>query len=328
MQHERISIWNTEEYNYSAAYGFQPNLRTYLHEDNQPRPCMLVIPGGGYRMVSPTEGEIVAKCFYEKGYQAFVGTYTTNFLSLETLQMQPLNDISRMVRLIRSHAAEFHVVPEQIVVCGFSAGAHLCGSLGVHWKDVEDTAYPGISNRPDGMILSYPVITSGEYAHQDSFNALLGDHPAEDDLDYMSLEKQVRPNTPPAFLWQTASDELVPVENSYLMAMALKKAGIPFEHHVFPKGMHGLSLANEDWADGCFGEPYTMEQIVCLARVAEDGVIQVPPEALGFLNFFAHPETADPASFSPGKPLLEVSVWPDLADRWMRLNCFGTGSEQ
>ena len=100
MQHERINIWNGNEYSYSGAFGFMPNLHTYLHEDREPRPCVLVIPGGGYRMVVPPEGEIVAKCFYEKGYQAFVGTYTTNYLDLEPLKDQPLRDLSRMLRLI------------------------------------------------------------------------------------------------------------------------------------------------------------------------------------------------------------------------------------
>ena len=322
MRHERINLWEEGEYGYPAAFGFQPNLRTYLYEDAQTRPCVLVIPGGGYRMASPTEGEIIAKCFNSKGYQAFVGTYTTNFLGLEPLRMQPLKDISRMVLLIRNRAEEFHVNPDQLVICGFSAGAHLCGSLCVHWQDMQDSRYAGISNRPDGAILSYPVITSGEFAHRDSFTALLGDHPSEEELKYMSLEKQVTKDTPPVFLWQTAADELVPVENSYLMAMALKNAGVPFEHHVFPKGMHGLSLANEDWAGGRFGEPYVMEQIMGIADAAKKGEIEVPPEALGFLDFFSHPEAADLSSFPANSPVKEVAVWPDLADIWMQENCF------
>ncbi len=318
MRHERINLWEEKEYSYSAAFGFLPNLRTYLHEEPESRPCVLVIPGGGYRVASPSEGEIVAKCFYEKGYQAFVGTYTTDFLGLEPLKMQPLRDISRMMRLIRSHAEEFRVIPDRIVVCGFSAGAHLCGSLCVHWQDVEDSLFPGVSNRPDGAILSYPVITSGEFAHRDSFTALLGDQASGEELDYMSLEKQVTEKTPPVFLWQTATDELVPVENSYLMAMALKKAGIPFEHHVFPRGIHGLSLANEDWAEGRFGEPYPMEQMMCIGAALKNGEIEVPPEKLGFLNFFIHPESADRSAFPAQHPVKEVAVWPDLADAWMR----------
>jgi len=319
MRYERIDIWNSEEYSYPAAFGFRPNLRTLLHEeDGTARPCVLVIPGGGYRVVSPTEGEIVAKCFYEKGYQAFVGTYTTNQMGLSPLKKQPLRDIARMLRLIRARAEEFRVLPDRIVVCGFSAGAHLCGSLCVHWKEAEDSLYPDVSPRPDGAILSYPVITSGEFAHRDSFTALLGPSPSEEELAWASLEKQVTAETPPVFLWQTAADATVPVENSYLMAMALKKAGVPFEHHVFPEGMHGLSLANEDWAAGRFGDPYPAEQTACIAAAGEAGEITVPPEVLNYLRFFTDPEIRRSPSFPSFAPVEEVAVWPELADRWMR----------
>ena len=326
MRSERIDIWEQEEYSYPAAFGFRPNLRTYLHEDSRVRPCVLVIPGGGYRMAAPSEAEIVAKCFYEKGYHTFVGTYTNNLLGLAPLKLLPLHEISRMVRLIRSRAQEYRIHPEQIVVCGFSAGAHLCGSLCVHWQDVEDSRYAGVSNRPDGAILSYPVITSGPFAHRDSFTALLGDHPSDEELDYMSLEKQVTGRTPPVFLWQTVTDETVPVENSYLMAEALRKAGIPFEHHVFPKGAHGLSLSNQDWAERRFGEPYTMEQLVCIAAAARDGRISMSREHLGMLDYILHPETAPASLFPANPPVKEAAVWPDLADVWMRENCFsGSG---
>lgn len=125
MRHERIDIWENGEYRYGPAFGFRPNLRTCLHGDGGERPCVLVIPGGGYRMVSPTEGEIVAKWFYDHGYQAFVGTYTTDYLGLEPLKTQPLKDLSRMVRLIRSRADEFGISRGKIILCGFSAGAHL-----------------------------------------------------------------------------------------------------------------------------------------------------------------------------------------------------------
>ena len=97
MRHERIDVWENSEYSYPAAFGFQPNLRTYLHEDGEDRPCVLVIPGGGYRMVAPSEGEIVAKWFYDHGYQAFVGTYTTDYLGMNPLKTQPLKDLSRIM---------------------------------------------------------------------------------------------------------------------------------------------------------------------------------------------------------------------------------------
>ena len=316
---QRIDLWTEEEYAYAGAFGFRPNLRTYLHEDAENRPCVLVIPGGGYRFCSPSEGENVALRFYDMGYQVFVGSYSTNMISFADLKLQPLRDISRMVRIIRARAEEFRIRDGQIVLCGFSAGSHLCGSLCVHWKDVADDRYAGISNRPDGAILSYPVITAGEYAHRDSFTALLGPDATEQELDYMSLEKQVTRDTPPIFLWHTASDGLVPVENSCLMAMAMKQQGIPFELHIFPKGDHGLSLSDEDWAQGRNQNPYPNEQMACLAKAAEEGKLTVPPEHAVWMRAVLHPE--DAPAMPHGKPIPEVAVWPDLADRWIRENC-------
>ncbi len=176
-------------------------------------------------MVSTTEGEIVAKEFYEKGYNAFICIYTTDLLRLAALKMQPIRDLSRAIRYIRVHSDEFNIHTNQLVVCGFSAGGHLCGSVCVHYADINDENpnYAHVSNRPDASILSYPVITSGKYAHRDSFLTLLGNEATEDELEYMSLEKQVTEQTPPCFLWHTATDELVPVENSYLYAKECKK---------------------------------------------------------------------------------------------------------
>ena len=316
MIHNRIDIWNDGEYDYGAAYGFRPNLRSYLHED-EVRPCVLVIPGGGYRVVSPSEGEIVAKKFYDLGYQAFVGTYTTDFIGNTPLKTQPLRDISRMVRVIRARAGEYGVDPDRIVLCGFSAGAHLCGSLCVHWRDVEDSAY-GVSNRPDGAILSYPVITSGKYAHRDSFAALLGEDPDEKELEYLSLEKQVTNDTPPVFLWQTATDELVPVQNSCLMASALMEKGIPMALHIFSKGKHGLSLGNVQWEDPVLEEPYTLEQMACIERAAKEGRLTVDPFRMRLMAFFLRREGQAPWPAEEDWPGPEVTVWPDLAACWIR----------
>ena len=162
--------------------------------------------------------------------------------------------------------------------------------------------------------LSQDPCLSGELAAA----YIQGAQATEAELAYFSLEKQVTPDTPPIFLWQTATDELVPVENSYLMAMALRKAGVPFAHHVFPAGMHGLSLADADWAAGRFGEPYCMEQMMGIAAAWKNGEIEVPEQARPFLNVFAHPDTAAERSFPMGKPVPEVAVWPELADAWMR----------
>ena len=120
--------------------------------------------------------------------------------------------------------------------CGFSAGGHLAATLGVHWRTL------GL-NRPDGLILCYPVITAEpELCNAESIENITG----ADRRDFFSLEKHVTPDTPPAFLWHTAADRDVPVENSLLFATAMKRAGVPFELHVYPFGEHGLSLANAE----------------------------------------------------------------------------------
>ena len=210
----RENIWKSDEYTYEAAYGFVPNLRFYIHDDakstcpdsascakstspdplsssekNCARPFMLVVPGGGYCMCVPPEAEIVAKTFYEKGMNCAVLTYTTDITMSVPLQKQPLHDISRAVRYIRKNAARLGADPDKLVICGFSAGAHVCGSLGVHFEDVEDPdpVLNSVSNRPDAMILSYPVITSGEYTHIYSMWALLGKDGPKEDYDYFSL---------------------------------------------------------------------------------------------------------------------------------------------
>lgn len=314
MKVKRYDLWNETEYTYPMAYGFVPNLVSYLHEDEKIRPCMLVIPGGGYSVVAPSEGEIVARKFYEKGFQAFVLTYTTNFLLAEPLKKQPMYDLSRAIRVIRRNADEFCVIPNQLALCGFSAGGHLAGSVCVHSQDIidENKQYAGISNRPDAAILSYPVITTGEYASKVSFRALLGDDAGVKELEYMSLEKQVSADTPPCFLWQTVTDESVPVENSYLFADACRKQQVTFAHHVFSTGEHGLSLADEVWASEEYGTLYTKEQIVKIEEKAKAGMI--PKALLSQLELQDKQEKLR-------EPNDEVRVWPELAENWLRNVC-------
>ena len=134
-----------------------------------------------------------------------------------------------------------------VFICGFSAGGHLAASLGVHWDDqaVFDPEEWGESHRPDGLILCYPVITAGPKAHQESIRRLAG----EGDWTYFGLEQYVSRNTPPAFLWHTAEDGTVPVENSLLFAGRLSENKVPFELLVYPYGVHGLSLATPEVAE-------------------------------------------------------------------------------
>lgn len=313
MKKSNYNLWEPGEYHYSAAYGFVPNIYSYLHEeDTAIRPCMLIVPGGGYFLVSPTEAELVAIKFYHKGFNVFVCTYTTNTLMTEPLKTQPMQDLSRAIRFIRKNATEFHIDPQKITLCGFSAGGHLCASVCVHYEDIADAnpAYSAISNRPDAAILSYSVITSGEKAHKDSFVYLLGANPTLDEMEYMSLEKHVKSSTPPCFIWHTATDDLVPVENSLFFAQACRNNGVTFALHIFSHGPHGLSLANQDWADGKFGEYYAYAQIVKVVESIRNFSVSVSPEVTDYL-------TGILSDVPKSQPNEEVAVWPDLAHQWL-----------
>lgn len=312
MKTETYRIWKPEEYFYKHAFGFVPKLNAYLHDDGLERPCMIVAPGGAYCVVSPTEGELVARKFYEKGYQAFVLTYTVNVLWMAPLKLQPLRDISRAVRYIRSHAGQFQVAPDQVALCGFSAGGHLCGSLCVHYGDVPDTdpEYENVSNRPDAAVLCYPVITAGEKAHRDSFVYLLGEDAPQEEVDYMSLEKHVSKDTPPAFVWATATDESVPVENSEYYVEACRRHGVPCAFHMFSRGRHGLSLADEDWAERIHMDTYPREQMLSAVHKVRAGEV-TPPAELQAIFEEQPKEQKDQA-------IPEVAVWPELADAFIK----------
>lgn len=335
MKHIRQNIWEENEYSYAAAYGFVPNIRTYLHEeDDSIRDCMLVVPGGGYCMVVPSEAEIVAKEFYNRGMNAFVLTYTTDITMSVPLKKQPLYDISRAVRYIRANSAEYHINPERLYVCGFSAGAHVCGTLATHFDDVneENPKYAGISNRPDAAILSYPVITTGEFTHIYSVWALVGQNAPQEEMDYFSLEKNVTPDTPPCFIWQTVEDNLVPIENSYLMAKSLRENKVPYAQYAFPKGFHGLSVPNKDFFTGNHGEPYTFEQVnLAVENVKNRTAVNVSEhrrEEL-MIQFFGNKDGIVEEKKEDDKPpvfagteeipadVKDVRMWPELAQIWL-----------
>lgn len=309
-------LWEDGEYQYEGAYGFVPELHGYLHEDGQVRPCVIVVPGGGYEGVSLSEGEIVALDFWKKGYQTFVCTYTTDPLGNAPLKLQPLKDLSRAVRRVRSRAEEFCVNPGQVAICGFSAGGHLCGSLCVHFADIpeENPGYAAFSNRPDAAILSYPVITSGPRAHVGSIEHLLGRDMTEEELRYMSLELQVTDQTPPCFLWHTETDDAVPVENSYLMAAACREKGVPYALHIFSDGNHGLSLSNDVWVSNQYGEPYTTKQAQRILEKIRTGELTVSEEDRMRIEELSH------MGIGPKEELVreEVAVWPVLAHGWLR----------
>ena len=274
-----MPLWQDDEYCYPMAQGFIPNLRGYVHEESVDggRPCMIVVPGGAYTVISTSEGESVALNFYESGYNTFVLTYTTNLLGNAPLHDQPMKDLSRAVRFLRANHKELNLNPNQLVVSGFSAGGHLCGSICVHHQSVQDPngEYQHFSNKPDAAILAYPVITTGEFVNQPSVNALLGSDSSAEEMNYYSLEKQITKNVPPCFIWHTASDETVSVENSFLFAQALKREDILFAYHVFSKGKHGLSTAEPITDEMLQKGDYTREQTILVMEALKRGDVKV-----------------------------------------------------
>jgi len=245
---ESIEIWESGEYN-GEDKDFKPTLSTYVLKDNGKKGAVLICPGGGYGGTSWREAEAIAIEFNRAGYNAFVLYYSVK----PNKHPQPIYDVTRAMCIIRERAEEWNVDSDKIAVIGFSAGGHLAGSLGVHWNNPYLLDVPRMEkgkNKPNALILSYPVITGGEFAHRGSFDNLLGENADEKMINEMSLEKHVSKDTPPTFLWHTFEDTCVPVENSLLFANALRKNDVPFEMHIYPKGPHGISLATEVTFDG------------------------------------------------------------------------------
>jgi acetyl esterase/lipase len=220
----------------------------------RPRPLVVLCPGGGYTFVSPREGEPVALRFLAADIAVAELDYSVAPARFPTA----LFELAATVRFAREHAAELAIDPNRIIVSGFSAGGHLAASLCVYWNQAflaqglahndAERAEARLASlyRPDGAVLCYPVISGAKgVGHEGSIESLYGKDFGEAERQAFSLEQQVGPHCPPAFLWHTAADKSVPPENSLRYAMALSASHVPFELHVYPTGSHGLSLATE-----------------------------------------------------------------------------------
>lgn len=229
-------------------------LTTYISNDEPelmmpPRTALLIFPGGGYHWLSDREAEPIAKTFFGAGFNCFILRYSLNE---DACFPKPLVEASLAMKHIRENAQAYNIDPERVFAIGFSAGGHLAASLGTLWhKDYvyENAPMPYGMNKPTGTILSYPVINGGPFAHRGSFDNLCGEgrnDPAV--IEKYSIDRQVSEKTVPAFIWHTTDDEIVPVQNSLMMASALTAHNIPYEMHIYPSGPHGMSLCNaETW---------------------------------------------------------------------------------
>ena len=229
------------------------------------RPALIVVPGGGYAMVSKREAEPIALAFLSRGFQAFVLTYLTGSENGVSYPEQ-LIELGAAVDYVKKHADELGVNKDEIFVVGFSAGGHLTGNLAIEYASVSEKAGQPLDCKPTAVGLSYPVI-SRAHGHIDSYENLLygyTDEAKKELLKTLNLNEAVTKDTPPAFLRATATDNAVPVDNAIRYAQALSDNGVEFEVNVYPRGVQGLSTCVEEinvkcdelvrarkWVDDC-----------------------------------------------------------------------------
>jgi acetyl esterase/lipase len=227
----------------------KPSLTIFLPVKNQANGTgVIVCPGGSYTaLASNHEGRQVANWLNSLGITAFVLKYRLGPRYHHPIEQ---GDAQRAIRLVRAHAAEYGIVPDRVGVMGFSAGGHLAATMGTHFDDGSTTDPDPIQrerSRPDFLVLGYPVISfTTPYTHKGSLRNLLGDSPDPKLMESLSNELQVTAQTPPTFLFHTTEDKTVPVENSVLFYLALRKAGVAAEMHIFERGPHGVGLALRD----------------------------------------------------------------------------------
>ncbi|MCR5781974.1 MAG: alpha/beta hydrolase [Clostridia bacterium] len=234
-----------------TAGGETADLTLYLPDNTNEvdpgrrRPTVLICPGGGYAFRSRREAEPIALKFVAEDLNAAILEYSVAPARFPTALFQA----AKAIALLRENAQEWNVDVNNISILGFSAGGHLAANYGCLWNSElvrNEFGFENGENKPNGMILCYPVITSGRLTHGGSIENLLGDGVNDPELmELVSCEKQVNADTPRAFIWHTFEDGAVPVRNSLMMASALAEKGINTELHIFPRGGHGLSLSSE-----------------------------------------------------------------------------------
>ena len=226
--------------------GDKPSLTLYLPAKDKANGAAVVIcPGGGYgHLAMDHEGHQIAQWLNSLGVAGFILKYRHSRSGAGYGHPAPLQDAQRAIRMVRRRAEQWNVDSSRIGIIGFSAGGHLASSAGTHFNTRYGEARDAIdelSCRPDFMILGYPVISFTEwYTHKGSRKNLLGEKLDPQLVEHFSNEKQVTPETPPTFLVHADDDRGVPVENSISFYLALRKAKVPAEMHIYEKGGHGF----------------------------------------------------------------------------------------
>lgn len=230
------------------------------------RPAVIIFPGGGYGITYSGEAEPIALKYAADGICAFILDYSCTPVHFPVQQLQAF----KAIRYVRENAERFGIDPLNIATTGFSAGGHLCSTTGTLWNKMgEYFAAEGMDDvdchvyRPDKLILCYPVIMSrGKFAHTGSIKNLLGPEQYQDEslIDFVSTDRQIDDETPPAFIWHTSEDGGVPPMNTYAFASGLAERGIHCEVHVYLRGGHGLCLGTCVTDDRDFFAPHEVSE--------------------------------------------------------------------
>ena len=243
-----IEINLKDKYSFLGEADRNPTLTCYLPQniiemgrENEKRPSIVICPGGGYANCSERESEPIALKFLNWGFNVFVIKYSC---APHRYPIQ-LREVAAVFEEIYKNANEWHCDTEKIGIIGFSAGGHLAAHYSnAYNSDAVREVFPN-SKKPNFSVLCYPVISADEtFAHKGSFVNLLGTYPVGDNVAKYSCDRLITPDTPPAFIWHTTEDQVVPVKNSLVYATALADNKVPFSLRIYPYGVHGLSTAD------------------------------------------------------------------------------------
>ena len=260
---KRITLWSQDEYHFIGAGKFIPFLMADIHEDTDIHPAMIVIPGGGFILPSSGEADGVANKFYEMGYNTFVLVYTNNVTLDKPMINQALPDALRAVRLIRTEHKKLHIDPNKLTAIGFSGGGHLAASMATlydHPKYKNDAKYPNVSNKLNAAVLTYALVTDGEYSCPGAYDRLVGDDGSDEERKLHSLNQQVSGTSVPMYLLHGTADVMCPPQNALLMAEACAAHNVPFEMRLLLGCNHGFAVADFA-AELAWSSRYVFEQL-------------------------------------------------------------------
>ncbi|NLM00369.1 MAG: alpha/beta hydrolase [Treponema sp.] len=224
------------------------NTKEFFLNTQQNLPLMIICPGGGYEHLSVREADPVAHKFNSLGFHCVILHYSL----CPSVFPTALLELCQIIKYYRQNADTFFIDKNKICLCGFSAGGHLCASCGCFWNASFITEKMQCNSelyKPNMLLLSYPVISAGEFAHKGSFCNLFNikhEDFQSSIFQNVSLEFHISQTVPPVFIWHTLADDSVPAENSMLFALELKRHNVPFELHLFLEGKHGISLATKE----------------------------------------------------------------------------------